>query len=143
MHHPVARAVGCAQQCKCSGGNSSAGAAAQWRFSTAGGSVLGFGRAWLVRDRATIGMSLQGAKVAQNRTRKFGMGIAKFASGGKGFVSPLTAAATRTRSVFIWQRQREGERHSGAPMLRRYAMTSAWLLLMADRSAVSPLLQGR
>jgi hypothetical protein len=40
-----------------------------------------------------IGMSLQGAKVAQIRTRKFGMGIApKFAS----------APPKRTRTVFLF-----------------------------------------
>jgi hypothetical protein len=36
-----------------------------------------------------------------------------------------------------------GARHCGAPMLRRYATTSALLLLMANLSAVLPPLQGR
>ena len=39
--------------------------------------------------------------------------------------------------------QRGGARHSGAPMLRRYATTSALLQLMAHLSAVLPSLQGR
>jgi hypothetical protein len=34
-----------------------------------------------------------------------------------------------------------GARHCGAPMLRRYAATSAWLRSMAHLSAVLPLLQ--
>ena len=46
-----------------------------------------------------------------------------------------TAAVTRTRTKFIWEctgtqqagGQRGGARHSGAPMLRRYATTSALL----------------
>ena len=36
-----------------------------------------------------------------------------------------------------------GARHCGAPMLRRYAATSALLSMMAYLSAVSPPLQGR
>jgi len=45
--------------------------------------------------------------------------------------------------LLLEQRQRGGERHSGAPMLRRYAATSASLQSMAILSAVQPLLQGR
>ena len=36
-----------------------------------------------------------------------------------------------------------GRRHSGAPILRRYAITSAFLLKMAYPSAVLPMLQRR
>jgi hypothetical protein len=43
---------------------------------------------------------------------------------------------TRTRTAFISQRQRGGARHCGAPMLRRYAATSAFLRSMAYLSAV-------
>ena len=39
--------------------------------------------------------------------------------------------------------QCRGARHSGAPMLRRYATTSACLLWIATLSAVLPPLQGR
>jgi hypothetical protein len=47
------------------------------------------------------------------------------------------------RTILFGQRQRGGARHSGAPLLRRYAITSALLRMMAYLSAVSPLLQGR
>ena len=52
-----------------------------------------------------------------------------------------TAAVTRTRPKFISAGR--GARQSGAPMLRRYAATSALLHLMAHLSAVQPWLQGR
>jgi hypothetical protein len=48
-----------------------------------------------------------------------------------------------TTSFILAGAQRGGARHSGAPMLRRYAMTSALLKLMATLSAVLPSLQGR
>ncbi len=57
-----------------------------------------------------------------------------------------TAAVTRTRMTFIsggtgTQQaggQRGGARHSGAPMLRRYATTSELFCVMAVLSAVAP-----
>jgi hypothetical protein len=45
--------------------------------------------------------------------------------------------------LLFGQRQRGKARHSGAPMLRRYAATSALLLAMAHLIAVPPTLQGR
>ncbi len=61
-----------------------------------------------------------------------------------------TAAVTRTRPKFISRctgtqqagGQRGGARHSGAPMLRRYAATTALSLYKAHLSAVLPQLQG-
>ncbi len=50
------------------------------------------------------------------------------------------------RNCIYWQGSGEaggGARHSGAPMLRRYATTSVLLLSMANFSAVMPKLQGR
>jgi hypothetical protein len=47
--------------------------------------------------------------------------------------------ASKTKCVFLLlfgQRQRGGARHSGAPMLRRYAATSALFFSMAYLSAV-------
>ncbi len=54
------------------------------------------------------------------------------------------ASPPNEKEAFLFaQRQRGGARHSGAPMLRRYATTLAWLQAMANSSAVMPPLQGR
>ncbi len=50
------------------------------------------------------------------------------------------AAGTRAQQA---GGQRGGACHGGAPMLCRYAATSALLRLMAHLSAVQPCLQGR
>ncbi len=54
-------------------------------------------------------------------------------------VQRQAAAATRGGSAFTVGGA--GRRHSGAPILRRYATRSAWLLSMANLSAVQPSLQ--
>jgi hypothetical protein len=43
-------------------------------------------------------------------------------------------------SLYLGSGSAGGARHCGAPMLRRYAATSAWLKSMANLSAVSPSL---
>ncbi len=57
---------------------------------------------------------------------------------------PPNSSGDANKKCFLFgQRQRGGARHSGAPMLRRYATTSALLRWMAHSSAVLPRLQGR
>jgi hypothetical protein len=58
---------------------------------------------------------------------------------------PNSSGGTKRNCIYLQGRGAAGggARHCGAPMLRRYAMTSALLFSMAYLSAVLPLLQGR
>jgi hypothetical protein len=58
--------------------------------------------------------------------------------------TPSYSGGDTYKKCFLFKKQqRGGARHSGAPMLRKYAATSAFLRSMAHLSAVAPQLQGR
>jgi hypothetical protein len=56
---------------------------------------------------------------------------------------PNNSGGTNKKRFYLGSGSAGGARHLGAPMLRRYATTSASPSLMAYLSAVLPLLQGR
>jgi hypothetical protein len=58
---------------------------------------------------------------------------------------PNSSGGTKRNCIYLQGRGAAGggARHCGAPMLRRYAMTSAFFWSMAHLSAVLPQLQGR
>ena len=56
---------------------------------------------------------------------------------------PSLSGGTNKNCFYLGRGSAGGARHCGAPMLRRYAATSALSQLMATLSAVLPRLQGR
>ncbi len=57
--------------------------------------------------------------------------------------SPINSSGDTNKNCFYCGSGSAGGRVIQAPMLRRYAATSACLLMMAHLSAVPPPLQGR